>query len=183
MKMQKTSMNKHRLTVLIGMVLAAVMSRLVPHPPNFTPVAALALFGGANFAETRCVCLVPLAALLLSDLFLGFSGLTLVVYGSFALIVCLGFWLRRRRTVGPIAAAVVSGAVVFFILTNLGVWALTPLYPRTLNGLAECYVVAIPFFWNTLAGDLVDSALHFGGLLLAEKRWPTLAEATPVVAS
>src|SRR5258708_30613914 len=135
-------MSKHRLTVLIGVVLAAAMSRLIPHPPNFTPVAALALFGGANFADKRTAFLVPLAALLLSDLFLGFSGLTLVVYGSFALIVCLGFWLRRRCIVGPITAATLSGAVVFFILTNLGVWALSSLHPRTCNGPAVCYIAA-----------------------------------------
>ena len=182
MKMEKINMNKHRLTVLIGMVLTAAMSRLIPHPPNFTPIAALALFGGANFADKRTAFLVPLAALFLSDLFLGFAMLTPVVYGSFALIVCLGLWLRRRRTVGPIAAAAFTGAVMFFILTNLGVWALTPLYPRTLNGLTECYVAALPFFRNTFAGDLMYSGLLFGGLVVAEKRWPSLAEAAPAVA-
>lgn len=172
-------MNKPRLTILTGMVLAAAMSRLIPHPPNFAPIAALALFGGANFANKRSAFLVPLAALFLSDVFLGFSVLTPVVYGSFGLIVWLGLWLRRRRAIGPIAAAAFMGAMLFFLLTNLGVWAMTPLYPRTLKGLAECYVAALPFFWNTLAGDLVYSGLLFGGLMVAEKRWPTLAEASP----
>jgi hypothetical protein len=164
------------------MVLAAAMSRFVPHPPNFTPVAALALFGGASFADKRTAFLVPLAALLLSDLWLGFSAITPVVYCSFGLIVCLGFWLRRRRSVGRVVAAAVTSAVLFFIATNFGVWAVESLYPKTLTGLLECYVAAIPFFWNTLAGDLVYSTLLFGGLVLAEKQWPTLAEATPAAA-
>ena len=173
-------MSKHRLTVLIGVVLAAAMSRLIPHPPNFTPVAALALFGGANFVDKRTAFLLPLGTLFLSDLFLGFSALTPVVYGSFALVVCLGLWLRSRRSAHRIAAAAVMGALVFFSLTNFAVWALTPLYPKTVNGLIECYVAAIPFFWNTLAGDLVYSTVLFGGLMLAEKRWPALAEPAPV---
>jgi hypothetical protein len=179
MQIQHTTMNKHRLTFLTGMVLTAAMSRLIPHPPNFTPLAALALFGGANFAGKRTAFLVPFSALFLSDLFLGFCMLTPVVYGSFALIVCLGFWLRRGRTVGRVTAAIVAGAVLFFTLTNFGEWALTSLYPKSIGGFTACYVTAIPFFWNTVAGDFVYSALLFGGLLLAEKRWPILTEAVP----
>jgi hypothetical protein len=179
MQIPDTTMNKPRLTFLTGMVLTAAMSRLIPHPPNFTPVAALALFGGANFAGKRTAFLMPFSALFLSDLFLGFSMLTPVVYGCFALIVCLGFWLRSGRTVGRVTAAIVAGALLFFSVTNFGEWALTPLYPKSLGGLATCYVTAIPFFWNTLASDFVYSALLFGGLLLAEKRWPSLTEAAP----
>ena len=173
-------MSKHRLTVLIGVVLAAAMSRLIPHPPNFTPVAALALFGGANFVDKSTAFLLPIGTLFLSDLFLGFSTLTPVVYGCFALVVCLGLWLRRKRSAQRVAAAAVMGALLFFSVTNFGVWAFTPLHPKTVNGLVECYVAAIPFFRNTLAGDLVYSTVLFGGLMLAEKRWPSLAEAAPL---
>jgi hypothetical protein len=172
-----------RFTILAGMILTAAASRLVPHPPNFTPVAALALFGGASFADKRAAFLVPLAALFLSDLWLGgFSAITPVIYGSFGAIVCLGFWLRQRRSIGRVAAAAVTGAVLFFVATNLGVWAFESLYPRTLAGLMECYIAAIPFSRNTLAGDLVYSAMLFAGLALAEKRWPFLAVATPAIA-
>jgi hypothetical protein len=174
-------MNRNRFTVLTGMLLAAAVSRLLPHPPNFTPVAALALFGGASFSDKRTAFLVPLAALLLSDLWLGFYAITPVVYGCFALNVCLGFWLRRRHGLGRIAAAAVTGSVIFFILTNLGVWAFDSLYPKTSAGIAQCYLAAIPFFKNTLAGDLVYSALLFGGLALAEKRWPALADPKPAL--
>jgi hypothetical protein len=142
----------------------------------------VALFGGATFADKRAAFLVPLAALCLTDFWFGFSLLTPVVYGSFALIVCLGFWLHGRRSAGRIVAAALCGSILFFILTNLGVWALAPLYPKTLSGLSECYIAAVPFFRNTLAGDLLYSGLLFGGLAMAERRWPSLAEASPSMA-
>src|SRR5260370_12883263 len=112
-----------RFTILAGMILAAAASRLIAQPPNFTPVAAMALFGGASFASKRAAFLVPLAGLFLSDLVLGFYRVTPVVYGSFALIVCLGFWLRPQQIVWRIAGATLAGAVIFFVLTNFGVWA------------------------------------------------------------
>jgi len=90
--------------------------------------------------------------------------------------------VRRRQTVWRIAGAAVASAVLFFILTNFGVWALGTLYPKTLIGLSECYAVAIPFFHNTLLSDLVYSALLFGGLALAEKQWPILGQAAPTSA-
>jgi Family of unknown function (DUF6580) len=175
-------MKKIRFTILAGMILIATASRLIPHPPNFTPMAALALFGGASFADRRAAFFTPLAGLLLSDLVLGFYAMTPVVYGSFALVVCLGFWLRRRQNLLRLAVASVAGAVLFFILTNFGVWALGTLYPKNMIGLADCYIAAIPFFWNTLSSDLFYSALLFGGLKLAEKRWPVLVEITPTTA-
>jgi len=175
-------MNKPRFIVLAGIILAAAASRLIPHPPNFTPVAALALFGGASFARKRTALLVPLAAMFLSDLVLGFSTITPVVYASLALIASLGFWLRRRPTVSRTLTAAVAGAGLFFVVTNFGVWALGTLYPKTAAGLAECFVAAIPFFRNTLVSDLLYTALLFGGFALAEKRWPVLAETAPAAA-
>jgi len=158
------------------MILAAAASRLVPHPPNFTPIAAIALFGGASFADRRMALIVPLAGLFLSDLALGFYPITAIVYGSFALIVCLGFWIRRRRTATRIAAAAVTGAILFFAITNFGVWAIDHLYPRTLAGLADCYIAAIPFFRNTLLSGLLYSALLFGGIAAAENYFRNLRE-------
>jgi len=169
-------MNKTRFTFLAGMILAATASRLIPHPPNFSPLASVALFGGATFANKRVAFLVPLAALILSDVVLGFYAITPVVYGSFALIVCLGFWTRNRRGAGTIAAAAIASAFLFFALTNFGVWALDNLYPKTPAGLVDCYLAAIPFLKNTLLSNLLYSALLFGGLAAAENRFAQLRE-------
>lgn len=184
-------MYRIRFLVLVGMILAAAASRLIPHPPNFAPIGAMALFGGACFASKRLAFLVPSAAMLLSDLAIGLlSGdlslglhrLIPVVYGNFALIVYLGFWLRRRRNAVPIAGAALASSVLFFVLTNFGVWALGSWYPKTWDGLVACYVAAIPFFHNTLLGDAVYSTVLFGGLALAEKGLPLLREPEPALA-
>src|SRR5258705_4637825 len=149
-KREKTGMHRIRFLVLVGMILAAAASRLIPHPPNFTPIAAIALFGGAQFSSKRAAFLVPLAGMFLSDLVFGFYAITPVVYGSFALTVCLGLWVRLRRSVQRTAFAAVASAVLFFVLTNFGVWAIDNLYPKTTAGLVDCYVAAIPFFRNML---------------------------------
>ncbi len=174
-------MNKNRFLFLAGMILAIVATRWMPHPPNFTPVTALALFGGASFADKRAAFLVPLTGLFLSDLVLGFYSITPVVYGSFALVVCLGRWLRRRKSFSRVAFAAIASALLFFVLTDFGVWTLGSLYPKTLAGLGDCYIAAIPFFRNSLASSLLYSALLFGGLALAEKRFASLRE--PAVAT
>jgi hypothetical protein len=162
-------MGKTRLLVIGGMILAAAASRLIPHPPNFSPITAMALLGGACLVEKRWAFVVPLAALFASDILLGFHRLIPVVYGSFALIVCLGLWLRTRRTAVPIACAALAGSLLFFTLTNFGVWALGTMYPKTTEGLLACYVAAVPFFGNTVLGDAAYVLVLFGGLALAEK--------------
>ena len=170
-------MNSTRFTALTTMILAAAATRLVPHPPNFTPIAAIALFSGAQFSDKRVALFVPLIAMFLSDLVLGLHGLVPVVYGCFALIVCLGFWLRSQRSVKRVAVAILAASVLFFIVTNFGVWAFTDMYPKTVDGLAACYIAAIPFFKNTLTGDLCYAAVLFGGLALAESCFPQLRPA------
>ncbi len=124
---------------------------------------------------------MPFSALLLSDCVLGFSVLTAFVYGCFGLVVCLGFGLRKGSRAGAIIARTLAGALLFFIITNLAVWALGSLYPRTYPGLVECYVAAIPFFRNSLAGDLLYTGLLFGGLAFGEKRWPGLSQTAPAL--
>ncbi|HWZ95366.1 MAG TPA: DUF6580 family putative transport protein [Opitutaceae bacterium] len=167
-------MDKPRFTTLAGMIFLAAASRLIPHPPNFTPLAAMALFGGASISDRRLAFGLPLAALLLSDAVLGFYHGMIWVYGSFALIVCLGWQLQSRRRLLPVAGTALASSVLFFALTNFGVWASDGMYPRTLAGLGACYVAAIPFFQNTIAGDLFYAALLFGGFALAEKKFPAL---------
>jgi len=175
--------NKCRFCVLAGVILVAVASRLIPHAPNFAPIAALALFGGASFADRRLAFVVPLVALFLSDLVLGFAASTPIVYASFAGIVCLGIWLRQRQTGWRLTGAVLAGALLFFIATNFGVWAFDGLYSMTWPGLLACYVAAIPFFANTVLSDVLYSVLLFGSMAIVEKSWPMVAESSPATSS
>jgi len=169
---------KPRTTVLLGMIATAAIARVIPHPPNVTPVAAMALFAGACLERRIWAMLVPLAAMLLSDLVLaittyGFGRLLFsqpVVYGCLAATVLIGRLVARDRTPGRIVAAVLAEAVLFFIVTNFAVWSSGLMYPRTLSGLAACYEAAIPYFRNSLLGDFAWSFGLFGGLALLERR-------------
>lgn len=168
---------KPRPTLLIVMIFGAAAMRLVPHPPNFEPIGALALFAGAHVDNRRWALLLPLAAMFLSDAVIGFHDQMPLVYGAFALTVGMGFSLRGRRGPLRVAAMAVGASALFFALSNLGVWALGTLYPRTVEGLLACYVAAIPFFGNTLAGNLFYAAVLFGTFALAERAVPGLAPA------
>ena len=173
---------KPRLAALATIMLGAALFRVLPHPPNLTPVGAMALFGGAYFSDRRLAFLMPLSALFLSDLVLGFYSEMPVVYVSFALVVCIGFWLRERRTLGAIGMAVLASSILFYLLTNFGTWAFSSLYPKTLTGLIACYVAAIPFFRTTLISDAVFTALLFGGFTFAEQHLLFLRERLPAQA-
>lgn len=170
-------MLKLRPVVLIAVIVAAAALRLAPHPPNVSPIAAMGLFGGAYLTNRAAGFLAPLGALLLSDVVLGFYPHMEIVYGALALAVCMGWLLRRDRSPLRVAGAALASSVVFFLVTNFGVWALGTLYPRTLEGLAACYTAAIPFFQNTVGGDLFFTGLLFGGFALAERLAPALREA------
>jgi hypothetical protein len=165
--------------LVTGMIFAAAALRLLPHPPNMTSIAAIALFGGAMFADRRLAFIVPLGALFLSDLVLGFHDQMALVYGCFALIVCIGLWLQQHRSMPAIAGAALAGSILFFAVTNFGVWAFDAMYPRTLTGLIACYTAALPFFRNTLEGDLLYTLVLFGGFALLEWRFRVLRAASP----
>jgi hypothetical protein len=176
-------MRQLRPLALVAVILLAAASRLLPHPPNFTPIGAIALFGGAHLRERWLAFIVPLAAMALSDLIIGWHQLVPLVYGSFALTVVIGMWLRDRKTVWPITGAALASSVLFFILTNFGVWASGSMYPKTLPGLVAAYVAAIPFFRNTVTGDLFYTAVLFGGFGLLERLVPELREPVSLHAS
>jgi hypothetical protein len=169
----------YRLLLALGIIALAAALRVAPHPWNFTPVGAMALFSGAVIKNRRLAFVVPLLALFLGDIFIGFHKLMPIVYASFLLTVVIGFWLRDRRTAGRITAATLAGAIQFFLITNFAVWAFGLTYPRTGAGLVACYVAGIPFFWNTLAGDAVYAVLFFGTFALAERLFPALREPAP----
>ena len=168
---------KPRLALLVGMIFTAAAVRLLPHLPNFEPIAALALFGGAHLEDKRWAFIVPLGAMLLSDAFIGFHGQMPVVYGTFACIVCMGLFLSQRQTAVSVTGAALLASTFFFVVTNLGVWAFDSLYPMTVEGLAACYVAAIPFFGYSVAGTLFYTAILFGGFALAQRKMPSLASA------
>lgn len=163
-----------RIIFLSGLIAAVAVLRFVPHPPNFAPIGAMALFGGACFADRRVALLLPLAILFLSDLFLGLHVLVPVVYGSFAANVLLGRWLRGRRRLVPVALATLAGSIQFFVVTNFACWLLW--YPHTAAGLASCYIAALPFFHNTLLGDATFVGVLFGAMALAEAGFPVIRE-------
>ncbi|HET9811061.1 MAG TPA: DUF6580 family putative transport protein [Sphingomicrobium sp.] len=172
--------NKARLLALLLAIFAAAAMRLLPHPPNFSPIAAMALFSGAQIPRRLLAFVAPFAALLLSDAVLGFYAGMNFVYFSFALTVLIGWAVASRRSPLVIGGAAVASSVLFFVLTNFGMWLFSGFYPLTREGLVACYVAAIPFFQNTLAGDLFFTALLFGGFALAERLLPALRQREPV---
>jgi len=183
-------MNNKRFWILTGFILLAVLSRVLPHPYNFTPLGAIALFGAAYFTDKRWAILIPLGAMWLSDLFLNnllyssfFEGFTLFnsgmfwVYGSLLLIVFLGMKTLKKVTFPRIIGSAFGASVIFFLISNLGVWLSATMYPMTMEGLIACYTAAIPFFHNTLAGDLIYSVTLFGAFEYMRYRTPELVAA------
>lgn len=144
-------------------IAALALSRWVPHPPNFTPLVAAALFSGAICRDWRLALALPLGAMLLADLWLGLHATLPFVYLGLALAVVLGRGLALRRQPLLLLGAGSLGAVLFFLVSNFGVWLTQALYPHTAAGLAACYLAALPFFANTLLATLLWVAALFGG--------------------
>ena len=163
-----------RTILIFATIILAVALRVAPHPWNFTPVGAIALFSGAMVRQRPLAFLFPLLAMFAADLIVGFNKLSPLVYASFALSVLIGHVLREKRNLPRIAGATFLGALQFFLITNFGVWGFLNTYPHTAAGLAQCYAAGIPLFWNTLAGDAVYATLLFGGFALAERLAPRL---------
>lgn len=156
------------LFIVLFLVVLGVLARFLPHPPNFVPIAALALFG-AVYLPKKWALLVPLSAMLISDIFIGFYDVAVMlsVYGSFVLIGLLGMWLKKHKKWYTVGGSAVLGAVLFFVITNFAVWAFTPWYAKTLSGLWQCYLMALPFFRNTLLGNIFYVTCLFGVFELA----------------
>ena len=171
--------NHSRLVALLGAILVAAILRLVPHPPNFTPIGAMALFSGAYLGKRSLAFVAPLGAMLLSDAVLGFYSGFWMTYLGVALIVLVGWLALSRVSVLRVGAAAIASSVLFFLVSNFGTWALSGMYPHSLSGLSACYAAAIPFFQNTVAGDLFYATLLFGSFRIAELLVPRLRAATP----
>jgi len=176
-------MNNPRTLVLISFILSVAIYRVIPHPFNFTPVLAMALFSGAKFKDLKLALLLPLIAMLLSDLFLGFHQTMFFVYGALALIVFSGIYLNKkiqRKTPVKNAFNIITASAfssgIFFIVSNFGVWLTGNFYAKNIAGLIDCYIAAVPFLQNSIASNLFFSTLFFGGFYLAEKQFTQLQE-------
>ncbi len=162
-------------------VLLAVLTRFIPHMPNFSPVFAALLFGGAHL-KRRDAIWYPLALLAASDVVL-----TTLVYRmrlgwgqsitwlGFAVVALIGYWLRKRETVARIGIASLAGPTAFFIISNFGVWLGWRMYPATWDGLIACYVAALPFYGNSLLASVAYTALLFGAYEIYRRRYIEIA--------
>ncbi|HEY1135983.1 MAG TPA: DUF6580 family putative transport protein [Xanthomonadaceae bacterium] len=175
--------------MLAGMILIAALSRLLPHPPNFSPVEAMALFGGAHFANRAWAVAVPLVAMVLSDLALAaimggsylsyMAGMSFwAVYLCIALSTAMGFGLRGKAGAARVLGYSLAGSVLFFVVTNFTTWFGSTMYPQTGAGLVAAYVAGLPFFQWTVLGTLFYAALLFGGFDLLRERIPSLRAQT-----
>ena len=161
-----------KLALFGGLVGLCVAGRLLPHPPNFTPMAATALFAGFLFRRRAAALAAVVTAMVASDLFTGFyqPGVMATVYLALLFpLSCRGV-LRSQPTAVRVGVCAAASSVVFFLATNLAVWWFSGMYPATPAGLAGCYTAALPFFKYTLAGDLLWSAVLFGTYFLCTSR-------------
>jgi hypothetical protein len=173
--------NNVQLLIVTSMIFTAALSRLVHHPYNFTPIGAMALFGAAHFNRKLLAFLVPALALWLSDLvlnnvvypnpfgFIWFSAYS-TTYIGFAAIVLLGYVFLHEVTFGRVVFASLASSLTFFIITNTGSWIADAVYSKDGMGLISAWVAGIPFFWNTLLGDLFYCGVLFGGYALAKRQ-------------
>ena len=159
-----------KIIIIICLILFGITLRLIPHPPNFSPIGAIALFAGCHLSLKR-FWLLPIFALFISDFFLGFYNLIsmISVYVSFVISVIIGYcFLRIKRTSFRICGVAILSTTQFFIFTNLGVWFSGLIYQLNLTGLAECYLMAIPFYGNSLISELFYCFVLFGAYHLFE---------------
>ena len=161
------------------MVLAAAATRalplFIPHIWNFTAVGALAIFAGAQFNDKRIALLMPLAAIAISDLFIG-NGFDAVVYSGFIAMVVCGMLANTRQNLPNLILSGIAGAVVFYLITNFALFYPVSMYPHNLSGIIASYVAALPFLNNMLAGNLIYGTLLFGSFYLLKQRYPSLAK-------
>lgn len=150
-------------------VVFGILFRLIPHVPNIAPIGALMLFGGAYLPKK--LLFLPMLALLISDFFIGFYGIDMLyVYGSYFLVGMIGLWLRSHKNPMNVLGSTLVSSILFFLITNFGVWAPpNNWYPHTLDGLLTSYTMAIPFFRNSLIGDIGYTIILFGGYELVQR--------------
>lgn len=168
-----------RFGIITLMILFAALSRLLPHPVNFTPIGGMALFGAAYFTKKHWAFIIPLVAMFISDLIINnvvypivypeyYNGFTLLtggwyyMYGAFALIAAMGLFTLKNIKLPNLIGSSLAASLIFFLVTNFGTWASGTMYPMTLSGLGMSYAAGLPYFFNTIAGDFFYVAVMFG---------------------
>ncbi len=165
-----------RFWLSLGLVIAGVALRVMPHPWNFAPIGAIALFAGAHFERRFFAITIPLVTLFIGDSIVGYHTLMPVIYATYALIAVIGMLLRdRRNSIPAIGGSVLLSATIFYVVTNFAVWAIGTRYAKTMAGLIACYVAAIPYFGNTLVSDALFTACFFGIFAISERTIPMFA--------
>ena len=159
--------------VLVMIILIAAFSRLLPHPPNFTPIMAISLLGGVYLKNRQFAVVMPLLAMMASDLVLGFHGTMIWVYSSIVVISLSASLLKPKMM--NLGFASLGSSLFFFIVTNFGVWITSSFYPKTLTGLGTCYTAGLPFLQNAMVGDLMYVGILFGAFELAKRSIPQLS--------
>lgn len=157
---------------LVLMILIGIISRIIPHSPNLTAIGAIGLFCGASFANRFLAYCAPLIAMICSDAVIGFTSMSVVIYAAMMLYVAFGVMAGDELNPLRLLVASLSGSVSFFLITNFACWWTG--YEHTLAGLSACYIAAVPFFHNTLIGDLAYGFALFGCLALAQASAPSL---------
>lgn len=147
------------------LIILGTAARLVPHPANFTPIAAIAMFGGI-YLEKKWALILPVAAMFASDMFIGFYSrpIMLSVYAGFVITGLIGLSVRKNKKFRTILGGTLLGSIIFFILTNFAVWAFGTMYVHSFTGLLNCFTMALPFFRNSLAGDMFYTGVLVGGM-------------------
>jgi len=166
-----------RTLLTLSLVVAGVVLRVIPHPWNFAPIGAIALFGGARFDKKWMGITLPLITMLIGDAYIGFHSAMPVIYATYALIAVIGMFLHDRRSIAAIGGASLLSSTIFYVTTNFDVWARGTAYAKNAAGLATCYIAAIPFFERTIASDLLFSAIFFGVFAAVERASPAFARA------
>jgi len=164
-KLKRIKMKKNTIESVLAIcavMASAVIARLIPHIPNVAPIAALALFSGMKIPKWKGF-FIPLLVMLISDYFLGFHATLPFVYVSFFLIGGIGYLLRNRASALNIVVGSLVGSLLFFLITNFGVWFTSSMYEKNMGGLLKCYMMGLPFFRNTVIGDIFYTAVFFLG--------------------
>lgn len=160
----KMTITSTRIRILLSVALISfgVLFRLIPHPVNIAPIGAIALFGGSKLPKRYAVSVI-VATMLLSDVLIGFHGVMAYTWGSYLLIALLGGFVLQKTSVIKIGGMALTSSFLFFTISNFGVWLHSGMYTKTIDGLIQCYIMALPFYQNTLIGDVFFSSLLFGG--------------------